>query len=156
MKHTLKKSLALMISVLIIAASCTVGISAQSRVNEAEIALNETKSSIRAAENATREAKSSTRAVNFPSGAASVSLSFEGQHVLSGEAAIINSVTYVPLRNFVNLAGGYDISWNAWTRTATVKNSSLTITIPEGKLYIEAGDRCFYTVMPIINIDGSL
>ena len=156
MKHTLKKSLALMLSVLIIAASSAIGISAESAAHDAEITSHEAKNATRAAENATRAAENATRAVNFPSGAAGVNLSFEGRSVLHGETAIINSVTYVPLRNFVNLAGSYDISWNAWTKTATVKNGSLTVTLPEGKRYIEAHDRCFYTVTPILNIDGSL
>lgn len=98
----------------------------------------------------------SAHAAAFPEGSASVNLALEGRAVLQGEGAIINSTTYVPLRNFCNLAGSFDISWNDSTKTATVKNQSKYITVTSGAIYITSGERCFYTAEPVLNLGGSL
>lgn len=92
----------------------------------------------------------------FPEHAAPVNLTFEGQAVLSGEAAIINSVTYVPLRSFAELAGADSITWNPSTKTATVKKGATTLTVTDGAYYIVASGRYFYTSQKVLNINNRL
>lgn len=93
---------------------------------------------------------------DFPSDAAHVSLSLDGKQVLSGEAAIINDVTYVPLRSFSELLGADSIEWNSKTFTATVKKGNTTITIGDRLHYIEASGRYFYFEEPVRNISDRL
>ncbi len=95
-------------------------------------------------------------AINFPSGASSVSITLDGRKVLDGRAAIIDSVTYVALRDFCDLMGNCEISWNERTKTATVKKDSTTIVATTGDLYIYANERCLYTVTPIRIIDNKM
>ena len=80
----------------------------------------------------------------------------EGQEVLAGECLRMDGVTYVPLRKFCALFGATDISWNGWTKTATVSSKSLLMTVRTGNLYIEANGRYFYTVRAVCNRSGSL
>ena len=96
------------------------------------------------------------RKYNFPDGAADVSLTLDGAAVLSGEAAIINSVTYVPLRSVAELLGADSIEWNEKTQTATVISGSLTIKVKNHGNYIEAAGRYFYTHEPVRNIDNRI
>ena len=93
---------------------------------------------------------------DFPEGATPVAVTLDGKRVLEGEAVIINSVTYVPLRSFSELMGANDISWNAKTRTATVKKGSLSIFLTSGALYVGANGRYFFTVERILNINDRL
>lgn len=92
----------------------------------------------------------------FPEGSASVNVTLDGKAILAGKTAIINSVTYVPLREFSELAGADSIKWNAGTRTATVKRGSVTLYVTDGGYYISALDRYFYTGERILNISGRL
>ena len=92
----------------------------------------------------------------FPQGAASVTIELDGMRVLGGEAAIIDSVTYVPVRSFSELLGAESISWSNSTRTATVKKGNTTIKISDRQSYIEASGRYFYSSAPIRNIDDRL
>ena len=59
-------------------------------------------------------------AYQFPEGAVPVRVTLDGREVLSGEAVIIRSVTYVPLRALADLVGAESISWNPKTSVATV------------------------------------
>ncbi len=93
---------------------------------------------------------------DFPAGAAPVNIEIDGERVLDGSAAIINSVTYVPLRAFSELMGAEDIQWNAKTRTATVKKGTLNVYLTDGALYVGANGRYFFTVQKILNINGRL
>ena len=93
---------------------------------------------------------------NFPPEAASVSIELDGNRVLVGEAAIIDSVTYVPVRSFSELLGAESISWSNSTRTATVKKGNTTIKISDRQNYVEASGRYFYFSAPIRNIDDRL
>ncbi|MBQ3000084.1 MAG: cell wall hydrolase [Clostridia bacterium] len=93
---------------------------------------------------------------DFPSGAAPVRMTLDGREVLTNEAVIIRSVTYVPLRSFSELAGADSISWNARTATATVKKGATTISVADGYYYIVASGRYFYTAEPILNINNRL
>ena len=93
---------------------------------------------------------------NFPQGAASVTVELDGMKVLGGEAAIIDSVTYVPVRSFSELMRADSISWSASTRTATVKKGNTTMKISDRNSYIEASGRYFYSSAPTRNIDDRL
>ena len=93
---------------------------------------------------------------DFPDGAVPVKVTLDGKPVLEGEAVIINSVTYVPVRSFSELMGADDISWNAKTRTATVKKGSINIYLTSGALYVGANGRYFFTVEKILNINDRL
>ncbi len=96
------------------------------------------------------------RKYDFPSGASDVTLTLDGNEVLEGEAAIINSVTYVPLRSFSELVGAESIEWNAKNSTATVKKGKLVLYVRDGGYYLEALGRYFYTPAPILNISNRL
>ena len=93
---------------------------------------------------------------DFPSGAVPVRMMLDGREVLTEEAVIIRSVTYVPLRRFSELAGADSIEWNARTATATVTKGSTSISVADGYYYIVASGRYFYTAEPILNISGRL
>lgn len=92
----------------------------------------------------------------FPDGAAPVSLTLNGKSVLSGQAAIIHSVTYVPLRAFSELAGADSVSWNAATRTAAVKHGDYTLYVTDGSFYVQIAGRYIHTGETVLNIDGRL
>ena len=92
----------------------------------------------------------------FPEGSASVNVTLDGNTILEGKAAIINSVTYVPLREFSELAGAESVKWNASTRTATVKYGNITLYVSDGGYYISALERYFYTGEKVLNINGRL
>ncbi|MBR6529930.1 MAG: cell wall hydrolase [Clostridia bacterium] len=91
-----------------------------------------------------------------PRHGAPVSVTLDGVRILDGEAQIIGSTTYVPLRRFCDAVGWCSIQWNAGTRTATVSTGSLSITARQNALYIVANGRCLYTVDKILNLDGTL
>ncbi len=93
---------------------------------------------------------------DFPSGSVPVSVTLDGKRVLEGESVIINSVTYVPVRSFSELMGADSITWNASTRTATVKKGGISIYLTSGALYVGANGRYFFTVEKILNINDRL
>ena len=93
---------------------------------------------------------------DFPDGAASVSITFNSRRVLEEEAAIIDDVTYVPLRSFSELMGAENIEWNSQSRTATVKKYNMTANISQNDPYIEASGRYFYLSNPLKNINDRI
>ena len=93
---------------------------------------------------------------NFPEGAADVNITLDSRSVLENEAAIMDSVTYVPLRTFSELCGADSVSWDSTSKTATVKKDNLTVKISQNKRYIEANGRYIYFENPIKNIDDRL
>ncbi|MBP3369181.1 MAG: cell wall hydrolase [Clostridia bacterium] len=93
---------------------------------------------------------------DFPKDSAPVNINLNGRSVLEGEAAIIDSVTYVPLRSFSELCGAQSISWNARTQTATVKKGSMTANISQNADYIEASGRYLYLSNDVKNINDRL
>ncbi|MBO5938360.1 MAG: cell wall hydrolase [Clostridia bacterium] len=99
---------------------------------------------------------SAAEGYDFPADAVPVRVSLDGREVLTDEAVIIRSVTYVPLRSFSELVGADEISWNGRTATATVKHGATTISVADGYYYIVASGRYFYTAEPILNISGRL
>ena len=101
-------------------------------------------------------AAANDRKYNFPEGAADVAVSLDGAEVLVGESAIINSVTYVPLRSVSELLGADSIEWDARTATAIVKKGAITVKVKNHGNYIEAAGRYFYTHEPVRNIDDRI
>ena len=99
---------------------------------------------------------SAAQKYDFPEGAADVNVTLNSRSVLEDEAAIIDSVTYVPLRSFSELCGAESVSWNANTRTATVKKYNLELKVSDRKNYIEANGRYIYLTSPVKNIDDRL
>lgn len=98
----------------------------------------------------------SAAGVPLPGGAQITRVYVDGQEVLAGECALINSVTYVPLRRFCNLFADCKITWNSATNTATVKTDDLTLIAQTGALYITANGHYYYTVERILNLGGTL
>ena len=93
---------------------------------------------------------------DFPPSAAQVNIELDERRVLDGEAAIIDSVTYVPLRSFSELCDPESISWNSKTRTATVEKYNMRASISEESPYIEASGRYFMLNTPVLNISDRL
>ena len=93
---------------------------------------------------------------DYPPESVPVAVTLDGKRVLEGQAVIINSVTYVPVRAFSELMGADSISWNASTSTATVTKGKVTMYITSGALYISANGRYFFTVEKILNINDRL
>ena len=94
--------------------------------------------------------------VAFPSGSTPTEVYVDGKEVLDGECVIIDSITYVPLRNFSNLFADCEISWDAKTATATVKTPDLLLSVQSNAAYIVANGRYFYTVGKVMNLGGHL
>ena len=93
---------------------------------------------------------------DFPEGSASVNVTYNGRRVLEGEAAIIDDVTYVPLRSFSELMGAEKIEWNDKTKTATVKKYNMKANVSQITPYIEASGRYFYLSNPLKNINDRI
>ena len=94
--------------------------------------------------------------VVFPKDATVTRVYLDGKEVLPGECVIIDSVTYVPLRNFCNLLDECRFSWNGVTATATVRSDHLTLTVQNNALYIIANGHYFYTVGKVMNLNGHM
>ncbi|MBQ9783664.1 MAG: cell wall hydrolase [Clostridia bacterium] len=101
-------------------------------------------------------AVSAAESYDFPAGSVPVRVTLDGKEILTEEAVLINSVTYVPLRSFSELAGADSITWNAKTGTATVKKGSTSVSIVDGGYYLSASGRYFYTDAPVRNISNRL
>ena len=99
---------------------------------------------------------STDRAIPFPEGATLTDVVLDGKQILKGEAVIINSTTYVPLRKFSELAGADKVSWNDKTKTAAVTIDGRDVYITDGGLYVHSEGRFFFTVERIMNIGDRL
>lgn len=87
---------------------------------------------------------------------AQIPLYLDGKEIKNGDALLINSITYVPLRRLAESARNTKITYNSRTQTATVTYEGNTITVTTGKRYISVNGRYFYTVGEVKNIKGSL
>lgn len=92
----------------------------------------------------------------FPQGSSDISVYMNGERVLKGRSVLINSTTYVALRDFGNLVGGGEVSWDQRTRTAYIKKDGRTVSATASSYYIYADGRYFFTVEPILIIDDSM
>lgn len=88
--------------------------------------------------------------------ASSIRVKLGKSDIMQGRPQLIDSVTYVPLRDFTDVMGDCTISWNGSTNTAVVSGSGLTLDAKVGTLYIVANGRYFYTAGKILNINGSV
>lgn len=69
---------------------------------------------------------------------------------LSTDGRLVNSTTYAPLRAFfAALYKGATLTYNAKTRTATVKGEGLTLSATDGSHILYVNERCLYSDMPI-------
>ena len=93
---------------------------------------------------------------SFPPDAASVNVTLDGAAVLTDKVAIINSTTYIPLRDASELIGAGSIAWDAKTQTATVTKGNTVLKVKNNGNYLEAAGRYFYTSAGVLNIDGRL
>lgn len=93
---------------------------------------------------------------SFPEGSASVNITLDGSQILSDKSAIINSTTYIPLRDASEIIGAESISWDAKTQTATVKKGNTVLKVKNKGNYLEAAGRYFYTAAGVLNIDGRI
>ncbi len=69
---------------------------------------------------------------------------------------IINSTTYVPLRDTAELFGADSISWDDITKTAEVRARGIKIYVTQCNTYIVANGRYFASDEPVRNIGGRL
>lgn len=98
----------------------------------------------------------SAEAVVFPQSSTPTEVYLDGEEILEGECIILQSVTYVPLRNFCNLFDDCSFSWNGNTSTATVKTPTLTMTVKTNAAYITANGHIYYTVGKVLNLNGHM
>ena len=92
----------------------------------------------------------------FPTNATPTRVYLDGTEVLAGECVIMDSITYVPLRNFSNLFANCTVSWNGTTQTATVKTQHLSLSVQANAAYITANGHVYYTVGRVKNLNGHL
>ena len=74
----------------------------------------------------------------------------------AGRAYLIGSVTYVGIREFSMHMGVTSVSWDAKSKTATVKSDSLSISARSGSLYIIANGRYLWAGSGIIIKNGTM
>ncbi len=74
----------------------------------------------------------------------------------AGKAYLINSVTYVGIREFSMHMGVTSVSWDASSKTATVKSDSLYISAKSKSLYIIANGRYLWAQSGIIIKNGTM
>ncbi len=85
-----------------------------------------------------------------------VKVYMNGEQVLRDRALLVDSTTYVSLRSFAELVDGGEVSWNANTRTAYIKDGARAVSARDGDLYINADGRYFYTVERIRIINDTM
>ena len=104
----------------------------------------------------TVEAAEAKQKYDFPDGATEVNVYHNGRRILEGETAIIDSVTYVPVRAFSEEMGADSVLWNSSNKTATVKKGSISVKITDKAAYIEASGRILYSPTGVKNINDRL
>ncbi len=70
------------------------------------------------------------------------------------EGRLIDSVTYVPIRSFSEKFSRCDVTWEADSRTAKVKNEDVEMSARIGDGYMQAAERYIYTGNENRIIDG--
>ena len=75
----------------------------------------------------------------------------------SGSVLVKNNTTYVGIRKFsTDLDPSASVTYNATTRTLSVKTSALTLTCTDGSHYIVANGRYLYYDQPILMKNGTM
>lgn len=85
-----------------------------------------------------------------------IPLYLDGKEIINGEALLIDSITYVPLRRLAESSKDCKITYNENTKTATVTYGGTTISATTGKRYISVNGRYFYGIGAVKNVNGSL
>ncbi len=90
------------------------------------------------------------------SASASVSVTVDGAP-FSGSVLVKNNTTYVGIRKFsTDLDPSASVTYDAATRTLTVRSNALTLTCTDGNRYIVANGRYLYYDQPILMKDGTM
>lgn len=72
-------------------------------------------------------------------------------------AVLEKDTATVPLRAFYEAFGITDVTWNAKTRTATVRGEGLEVSVTDGASVLWANGRCLYSAVPYrVREDGRL
>lgn len=96
------------------------------------------------------------RSAGWPAGAYRMRLNINGRQVLDGRVFAVDGTTYVPMFKFCDWLGNFSYSYNSYTGSATVSGTGLSISATEGKLYIMANGRYFYTVDEVLEVNGEI
>ena len=104
----------------------------------------------------TSASAASDQSIAFPNGSSDVAVYMNGARVLEGRSRLIDSVTYVAIRDFCSLVGDCEVTWDAKTRTAVVTKGTKVATATDMDYYIYADGRCFYTVERIRIIGNTM
>ncbi len=68
-------------------------------------------------------------------------------------AYLINENTYAPVRAFYNATTGAKVSYSSLSRTVTVKDKNLSVTLKDGCDYIIANGRYLWCQSPVVILD---
>jgi N-acetylmuramoyl-L-alanine amidase len=83
--------------------------------------------------------------------AANVSVRVNGESLYNSQDLLKSGVTYVPLRAFSEAVyDGFDISWNAGARTATVRDGDYVLRARVGDKFITVNGQRVYSTVPNI------
>jgi len=82
-----------------------------------------------------------------------VNVTIDGKRFEGGR--LVGSVTYVPIRAFVEKISDAEVSWNGESRTVTVSGENLDLNAQMNKSYIESKGRVLYSGNDNFIIDGS-
>ncbi len=94
--------------------------------------------------------------VVYPEDSVKTEVYLDGEEILPGECILLDSITYVPLRNFCNLFDDCTFSWDGKSSRATVKTDTLTMTVQTDAIYITANGHYYYTVGKVRNLGGHM
>lgn len=120
-------------------------------------AVTASASGVKAAPQAIEEGSETARtAFSIPSGAYYMNVKINGRDVLPGKVFNLGGVTYVPMFEFADWLGVFTKSFDQKSRTAYISGKNLEVCAIEGKLYISANGRYFYTDGEIINWGGKI
>lgn len=87
--------------------------------------------------------------LGMPVAAANVSVTMNGASLYSNRDLLKSGVTYVPLRAFSDAVyDGFDITWNAGARTATVRDGDFVLRARVGDKFITVDGRKIYSSVP--------
>ena len=91
-----------------------------------------------------------------PAGSTKTSVKVNGRQVLAGDVFTYRGDTYVPMFRFSAWLGKFQYSYDYKTKTAKIDGENLAISATEGKLYIEANGRYFYTSGEVMLDNGEM
>lgn len=73
---------------------------------------------------------------------------------LSDPALVMNGITYLPLKAYLNALGTANVSYNSTTRTATASIRGLYITVSDGAFVTYANDRPLFSFSPAVMMNN--